>query len=82
MTTRWSNYRSLYDAMNIVSSKNIENSTQSNQISKHYQLLLISGMIRKPADTEVSLPRQYKLNFNTFFLLKRYPTLLLVTTKP
>jgi len=36
MTTLWSNYCSLYDAMNIVSSKkNIENSTQSNQISKH-----------------------------------------------
>jgi len=27
-------------------------------------------MIRKPADTEVSLPRQYKLNFNTFFAQK------------
>jgi len=26
--------------------------------------------MRKPADTEVSLPRQYKLNFNTFFCSK------------
>ena len=30
-------------------------------------------MIRKPADTEVSLPRQYKLNFYTFFFAQKVP---------
>ena len=31
-------------------------------------------MIRKPADTEVSLPRQYTLNFNKFAQKVPYPS--------